>query len=262
MLITCLSGLAFNARKWRIEDRRNLQDPRIAKSGLQMQKMLETAAQDVVDAGPYQNFQVGRPPIVSKMCISDIIDALVQIRIAHRPQLDYDEVCLHCKRLMSLSVDLSGLEKHPISADGINHIITGEPYRTSVLIDDENGELMELGIGIRFLRGEDIPIIAQHHRQNPTKSHEVALVRHVTSIRKPDGETLTEFMDIWKFFGKADLSLHEELDNIISDLEGGIDTSIDAECEFCLAEQQHTVPFTVPFFYPRKSKRRSSTVNL
>ena len=258
MLVTCPSGLSFNARKWKIGDRRNLHDQRIIRGGLLMRKMLEAADEGVEDPGPY-DFEVGKPVPWANVSLTDIIDALIHIRIQTKPVLDYNEICENCGAKLPVSIDLRDLEITKMSADGKAHLSTGEPHVIDVPI---NGEETIAQVKIKMLRGIDMPILTKHYKQDPTTASEVQMVMHIVEITPPGQQTITQFRMIQKFFADQDWDFQTTLDEEIDKLGGGMRTQIDMECRRCNAEQQGTLPFGGEFFYPQRKGNTSSMATL
>lgn len=258
MLVTCPSGLSFNARKWKIGDRRNLHDQRIIKSGLLMRKMLEAADEGVEDPGPY-DFEVGQPVPWIKVSLTDIIDALIHIRIQTKPFLDYDEVCEHCGSKIPVSIDLRELEITKMSSEGKQHLSTKEPHVLNVQL---NGDEEATQVKLRILLGADMPTITKHYRQNPTTVSEVQMVMHIAEITPPGQKPITQFKKIHDFFAEQDWDFQTVLDEEIDKLGGGMRTRIEMECYRCNAEQQGILPFAGEFFYPQKKGNTSSMATL
>jgi hypothetical protein len=262
MLVRCASGLAFHARKWKIGDRRNLHDRNILKQGLLMRKMLEAVDEGIESPGPYP-FEVGKKVPWAKACLTDIIDALIQIRITTKPMLDYNEICEQCGAQIPLSIDLRHLKQTPMSSEGKAHLSSGEPIvKTVDLRDPESMEgeaTPSVQMKFRMLRGEDMPKITQHYKQEPTTVQEAQIVMHIVELLPPGvKEPLKLFQPLQDFYADQDWYFHEAIDRVIAEFGGGVVTLVDMACRRCNAEQQSILPFGAEFFYPRTKSNISS----
>lgn len=271
MLVQCPSGLTFNARRWRIGDRRNLHDQRVVRQGLLMRKMLECIDEGVEDPGPYQT-EVGKPMNWAKAALTDIIDALIVVRISTKPMLDYNEMCENCGAKIPLQIDLRELGREPMSVEGKQHLGSGEPMVVSVpLIDPEGPEAAELPADdagnlivptvmakLRMLTGEDMPKLTRHYKQSPETMQEAQMVMHIVELVTGDSKTIKHQKKVQDFYALQDWYFQEGLEDHIVKMGGGIDTKVDMACMRCNAEQQGILPFGAEFFYPQKSRNISS----
>jgi hypothetical protein len=269
MLVTCPSGLSFHARKWQIGDRRNLHDQQVVKQGLLMRKMLEAVDEGVENPGPY-DFVTGKKVQWANVSLTDIVDALIAIRISTKPLLDYNEMCENCGAKIPISVDLRQLEKKPMSVTGKEHLTTGDPvpFKLPIIeIDKEDAEAANnadnyVDVKLRVLRGKDIPTITKHYKQDPKVMQEVQMVMHITEIIKTDGTKLSTFKELQDFYAGQEWTFQESLDEKIAELGGGMVTLVDMSCVRCNAEQEGTLPFGGDFFYPKKNRSISSMATL
>jgi hypothetical protein len=252
MLIECPSGLSFHARKWKIGDRRNLHDNKIIKQGLLLRKMLEAVDQGVEDPGPYE-LEAGKKVQWIKIALSDIISALIDIRISTKPELDYNDVCEQCGAKMPLSINLTELNRVPMSSDGIEHLSTGNPLET--MFPTEEGEVQAK---VRALVGSDAPKIAKYYKQDPSTVAEVQAVLHLVEIQNGSAEPLKGINAIWEFYKNQDWDFQNALGDFTTKVFGGVETQVETECQRCSAEQNSVVPFTADFFYPPRSNTTSS----
>ena len=98
MLVTCPSGLKFQARPWNLGDQNFLTDTAIIEAGLLPRRMVEVATIELVDAGPYAFQSVINWGEVS---LADITAANIQIRKASDDESLYkfDFPCAHCGKM-------------------------------------------------------------------------------------------------------------------------------------------------------------------
>lgn len=267
MLIQCASGLSFHARKWKIGDRRNLHDKRVLRQGLLMRKMLEAVDEGVENPGPY-SFEMGKKVPWAKACLTDIIDGLIRIRISTKPMLDYNETCENCGAQIPLSIDLRKLELTSMSEEGKQHLATGEPVEKDIPLrapedGETEGDVPKARMKLRMLRGEDMPKVTQHYKQDPTTVQEAQVVMHIKEVLAPgEKEPKTTFQQIQAYYADQDWYFHEAIDDELAAFGGGVMTLVDMACQRCDAEQQGILPFGAEFFYPRKKSNISSTAVL
>jgi hypothetical protein len=256
MLVTCPSGLSFQARPWKIGDRKHLHDQQTLRQGLLMRKMLEAVDQGIEDPGPYA-FEVGSKVQWAEVALVDVIDALVDIRISTKAQLDYNENCESCGAIIPLSVDLRELERTPMSNEAKQHLATEEPILKQVSTD--NGDI---GVNLRMLRGKDSARISQFYKQEPSGMQEIQMCLHIVELKGADSEALTDFRKIRAFYQDQSWDFHTGIDEAISEFSGGVDTLVKSFCKSCNAEQEGILPFGAEFFYPRKRRSISSMATL
>lgn len=265
MLIECPSGLTFQARTWRIGDRRNLQDRNILRQGLLLRKMLECVDLGVENPGPY-TFAPGKRVDWSKVSLTDIIDSLIDIRIANRPLLDYNENCENCGARIPLTIDLTELERTPMSEEGKKHLATGEPIYRDIPLNSEqdaDGDYANtVGVKLRMLLGEDMPRIMKYHKEDPAIVPIMQLVLHIVEIELRDGTKLSDIRSIREFYEDQDWIFQEQLEEEINSFGGGVMTTVRMDCRRCNAEQEGMIPFGGEFFYPRKNSKFSSMATL
>lgn len=266
MLINCPSGMSFQARKWRIGDRRNLHDQRVIKQGLLMRKMLECVDEGLENPGPY-DFQTEKKVPWAKVSLTDIIDALIRIRIETNPMLAYNESCENCGAQIPLEIDLRQLETTPMSEDGKQHLSSGEPVEKMIPLrepeeDEADEDVPQAKVRLKMIRGQDMPVLTKHYKQDPTTMQEVQMVLHIVSLTTAGGKELTQFKQIHDFYAMQDWYFNQKLDEAVADLGGGMVTLVNMDCRRCNAEQQGIIPFGAEFFYPRTKRSISSMATL
>jgi hypothetical protein len=255
MLVATPSGLAFQARKWKIGDRRLIHDKKLIKQGLLTRRMLEAVDHGVEEAGPYQDLAKGTKVDWSVVYIGDIVDALIGIRIATKPVLDFTQNCPNCGKKNSFSADLRELKSEPMPEEGRKHLTTNVPMQLKI---PNNGE--ECVVHIKMLRGEDLPSLTKWQQQGSADAEEAQVVLHIEQVAAPSlPEPLTSTQAIWSFYREADWDFQSTIDEHITKVSGGVDTRIDADCKHCDVEFSTSIPFGPEFFYPRKNSSISIT---
>lgn len=256
MLITCPSGLVFQARSWKVGDRRHLHDRRILRSGLLMRKMLEAVDQGIENPGPY-SFESGTKVDWAQVCLTDIIDALIGIRKVMRPLLSYKESCSNCGAKNEIDVDLREMKVEPLSPEGKAHLASGQPALVGLaLVEEEDAPKVQARI--RMLLGADMTHISKLMRQDPDTVSIAQLLLHIEAIVVSPDEEITSYDGIKRYYEDQDWIFHESLEEAINAFGGGTNTTVAMDCKRCNAEQEGALPFGGEFFYPQKSTRRSS----
>lgn len=259
MLVTCPSGLSFQARRWKIGDRKNLHDRKLLRQGLLMRKMLEAIDEGLESPGPYE-FAPGKKISWSDVCFSDIIDALVDVRIATKPVLDYDENCAQCGAKIPLSIDLQNLSRVPMSAEGKQYLSTGEPVVKEIATGETNadGSSETMSIKLQMFFGKDLTRLANLYKQDPKSMINVQMAMHIASVETGNGAPITEFRKVLEWYQDQSWDFHNNLDDEVASFTGGVHTLVSMDCEQCNAEQEAALPFGAEFYYPKKKRPVSS----
>ena len=247
MLITCPSGLAFQARRWRIEDRKTLLDRKDTRPVAR--RMLEVVAGNCENAGPYTTMVVGKPCDFLQVANVDILSAIFDIRCDSKPMYFYDRWCERCGTKLELQQKLPNLPRKPLSPEAIQFLSTGQP------IARKFGET-ELGIKLTF--GSDLPLL--EGASTVAEQLTVNTVSHIAYlVRGPGAEAVSDMTRIRAWYESLDdWELVSALEKTIDDIEGGIDMVIYQRCinESCLAELKFSLPLEVGFFVPSMEPRR------
>lgn len=251
MLIVCPSGLSFEARRWKVEDRKTLLDRKDARPVAR--RMLELVAGVVEDPGPYAAFAQGKRPNFLGVANVDIVGALFDLRLQGKPMYYYDRWCERCGAQLQLQQDLSLLPKKPLSEDALAHLKTGIPVVR---------RYGDVEIGIRLTLGSDLPkleaatVLAEQLTLNT--------VMHIAYVQQPgaEGESVEQIADFGRirqwYEGQDDWAMLQQLDRDIEVIEGGIDLGIRQRCanDGCRAELSFQLPLDVGFFVPSMEPRR------
>jgi hypothetical protein len=253
MIVTLPSGLAFNARKWKIGDRRLIHDKKLIKQGVLTRRMLEAVDLGVEECGPYTELAKGEKVNWSHVYIGDIVDALIGIRIATKPKIAFVQNCPNCGKRNPFDADLRDLESSPMPEEGIKHLSTSSPLEIRV----QNHE-RDCKVNLKMLRGVDMPMLAKWQKQGSAEAEEAQSVLHIERVEDPSlPEPLTATQAIWTYFKDADWDFQEAIDEKITQVAGGVDTRIEADCKFCSVEFTTSIPFGPEFFYPQKNSNTS-----
>ena len=276
MEIKCVSGFSFTARKWVIKDRRLLANRRLAKGGRFFTTMLERAALEVTNPGPYSRFmKPGDKPNFSGVAWPDIMDALLQIRQHMNDQIDFSETCQADGCSAPLRPEdhhtLSSLKRQPPSQRGLRFLETGEPIGFSFRGDAFEGGGVD--IYLKVIRGEDIPTMFkwQGERQRAAaltsddggagRAADAMVCLQIDKVVIPaSGKVLEEMDELLEWYGEQDWELQSKLEELVDELTGGVDTTLGVECPACGHYNELPLPFDMHFFYPKKME--SSTLSV
>jgi hypothetical protein len=262
MLVECLSGLSFNARRWCVADRKNLNDIQLRKKGLLLKRMVEILDEGVENPGPYK-FSPGRKANWGEVYIGDILSALLAVRKTRNNIYDFDTSCGNqdCGAEMEMAINLDKVKHKPISPEGINFLNTGELIEKYIPLSDdldpEDNENCAL-VKLRLLNGNAMGVLQQHYKTDPSSSEEMQTLMHIGEITPPGcKEAHRDFRLIKKYVFAQDPSFIDLVDNIVLGLGGGIDTRVTGACKLCSLEQRFTLPFGRQFFFPQKKHKTS-----
>jgi len=249
MLIVCPSGLSFEARRWKVEDRKTLLDRKDTRPVAR--RMLELVAGAVEDPGPYPTFARGKHPDFLAVANVDIVGALFDLRLQSKPMYLYDRWCERCGAKLELQQDLSLLPRKEPSEDALTHLKTGVP------IVRKYGEVE---IGFRLTTGADLPLLESATvlaEQLTTNT-----IMHLAYVQYPGTSEvvqLTELKRIRQWYDNLDdWELLTKIDRDIENIEGGIDLGIRQRClsDNCRAELNFQLPMDIGFFVPSMEPRR------
>jgi hypothetical protein len=250
MLITCPSGLSFEARRWRIEDRKVLLD-RKDKRPVQ-RRMLEVIAGACVDPGPYEGLAAGSKVDFLKVATMDMVAALFEARVASKPMYYFDQWCDRCRTKLELEQDLGKLPKKPCTAEAIEYLKSGQPIVRTY---------SDIEVGYKLPLGGDLLKMEAAKDLSDQLSTSVALHICYVQLPGPNQEQLNTFEKIRRWYDSLDdWALAKTIDEEISIIEGGLDTIITQRCsnDDCAAEVSFALPLEVGFFVPTMEPRRAT----
>lgn len=255
MLISCPSGLQFNARKWKLKDRRTLTDKRILRSNSLLPEMLKLVDEGCVNSGPY-DVKPGQKVPWQTVALQDIMAALVQVREATQSTMAFTTQCENPRCTsdeLPVDADLSTVECKPMSQAAVTHLRTNEPIPVKLTSP------ITATLYMKLLRGEDMKKLAQYYNQDVFDGIDAGRLMHVARIEFTDGTTLDRFDTIWDWYQDQDFEFADGLAGAIEQCAGGVDTNVEVTCEECGREQITAIPFGPEFFIPQKSKSKPST---
>lgn len=266
MEVPCPSGLVFQARKWKIGDINTLLSSREDATSSLPLKMVQLAAQSVIEPGPYP-FEKGGQIDWEQISHADISVANIAVRCGSGSDtvLLMHPNCAACRRLLidPVEVDLLDLPIYMAREEGRVHLHSGQPIERTV-----EGHK----VWLRAIRGSHMPMMAKLQDQEAELMLEVLTCMSIEAVMpkgRKDGK-LTNLPDIRKFWREQSWGFKEAIEEDVDTLFGGIDMRYSFTCDriSCRVEQEQTVPLD-PSFYgldleSRQSRRvkRSSAKSL
>ena len=261
--IECGSGLKFQARKWKLSDRKVLLNQKIAKQGRMLTEMLKVADLGLIDPGPYTDsvFQTGKPVPWDHVLVADIMSALIKLRACNSPTIEFHAPCENeqcsSSKPMDVTIDVREIEIAPPSQTGLEHIRSGVPF-TSTIHTDEGSVPLKL----RLLKGSDLSTMRKYYDQDALEGLDAQTILHIAEVQLPNGDVLERFVDIYKWYQDQSFEFNESLLEALAPHGGKVDPVVDFECPTCGHNNRVEVPFGPTFFIPRKNKPGSSMVTL
>jgi hypothetical protein len=234
-LVTCPSGLAGRVRGLKVKEEQILTDRQLAKSGGQIDALLSACWEETTDPGPY-GFD-GKPDW-GKVLIADRFVALVQIRIAtYGPSYAFDLPCERCGERIEWELELDQLPVRELSVEARSSFLAGNRFEARL---PDAGR----GVWFRLLVGNDERKLPQLRQTNREKVLSASLAHRVVEIEGvPQKESRAFLEDLTLGDVKALLAEVERVD-------GGIETTIDIQCQSCQAVQAVDLPFQSTFLLP------------
>lgn len=247
MRITCPSGLTFDARGWKLGDRKVLMDISRGRRGTTQVDMLNLVAGPVESPGPYPG-EIGAKINWSEVVLPDISSALFDVRIQTKDEFEFDVNCPSCGVKLEMSVVLSKFTRLPMTEEAKACI-------SQNTLDIYEVPEQDLILHLRMLRGRDLPTLATGGRGDQALTLEIQQCLHVVELHRA-GMALKEQRDIRKFYQEADYRFHRALTERIDSYGGGVDTSVLQTCRVCDREVEIYLPLDSSFYDPSQEPRR------
>lgn len=127
----CPSGLVGAVRGMKVREERVLSDPKLAKSGGQLEELLAACWEATVDPGPYsladQSLNWGA------VLQGDRFFALLNIRaLTYGPNYGFSASCRNCRARIEWEVDLTKLPVRPLSPESRAAFMAGNRFETTL----------------------------------------------------------------------------------------------------------------------------------
>lgn len=245
--IVCPSGLSGTVRKLKGSEANVLSDRKAAKKGETYDKILRACWEETTDPGVYQDLPTN--PNWAKILVCDRFYALVCIRIAtYGPEYIFPTQCPSDKCgetgewQINLATDLPILDLPEESREAIR--------------EGRNRFETRIGgstIAFKLMTGADEKKAGKRASQNKSELMTTSLASRILEI---DGMTRSHEIDKW--LKDADLDLQWDLLRSFEEVDGGVEQSIEIECQECFKKYLVTLPFEGEgFWIPSTRKSRS-----
>jgi len=242
-VITCPSGLIGRIRGMKVREERILADRKLAKQGGQMDQLLASCWEEMVDAGPYDFAESGKTDW-GLVLQGDRFFALLMIRaLTYGPEYAFGVGCQNdaCRARIQWEVDLTQLPVRCLSDESRAAFLAGNRFETT---------LPDAGTRVVFklLTGEDERKLPALQRAAPDRLLSAVLAYRVIEIDGVEPKGKRQFLEELTM-RDADF-LVDEFDRV----DCGVDTTIEIECAECFATQEVELPFDKGFFLPGKDR--------
>lgn len=238
--IICPSGFAGRLRGLKAKEFRLLSNRKRAKSGELYDDILEACWLETTEEGPYKPRVSGRPdwPMI---LVGDRFTALLKLRMATYPEEKYafQVKCSSCGEKIDWELDLDDLPVKPLSPESFERFVSGSPFETHM-----RDKLIRFRLGIgkdevqsaRFLRGGS---------PDPLR----ALALRIIEIEGVEDRKKVEWLE------DLDLPEHQALVAAFDEVDCGVETNIEVECQECGGIVPVDLPFGQDFLMPKKQKK-------
>ena len=219
------SGREIGIRKMRLRDEDIVTDIGLARSGENVDRLLEACTDQGREA-------------LQEMLLGDRVAALIEIRKL-KSTLYYPQVkCEACQNKWEAEIDLSALRVQTLDGEGL-----GEDYTFPV----------ELPSGIkltgRLVRGRDERTLGRIRKEHPDQVMTYLMMLRTKEIEGVKMKTLDWFRELDSDDGEH---FRREYDRH----DCGYDTAVTLVCPSCGDEEEHELPFDQTFFLGRVRRRK------
>ena len=256
MLITGLpSGLTFEARRWNLKDQRTFISTIQKSPGVIARVMVQVAAGNVVDPGPYK-LEKGKRLDCMEISMQDLSTANIAIRAATKKYLTISPRCGSCGEApdepLSIDMEQAAADLYEASPEG------------KITLGGTDPHIITLGgsqFHIRPLLGKDAERMQQLVKDHEEAVADIQMAMHAAKVITPEGVEITGFLDILAYIGNADWDLRQDIEDTIDDLYGGLDEIYTWECERlgCSSKNTGILPLDITFYgldTQRRQRRR------
>lgn len=252
MLASCPSGMCANVRGMRGAELDILSNEELARTGDMFDRVLAACVDEVKDPGPYT--LKGDSLEWSDVLTCDREYLLMCIRIAtYGPEFSVDVKCPNptCETKFFWDVDLRQLEIVDLDESTIEKIARGE----NAFDVEQSGKVFTF----KLMTGKDEREAMRHLRKNKAQIMTTALAVRVIAV---DGQPMNK-KQVAEFFRTYDGPMML-ISGAMEDIDGGIDTDIEARCPECAGRFDLKLPLDGKEFWLRpkrsgavKRKRRT-----
>ena len=254
MIITCPSGLQFEARPWTLGDQNHLTDTETVEAGQLPMKMVEVVCVRLVEPGPYS---FTTKVDFGQVTLSDITAANIQIRMRSDKdsKFPFDTPCQHCGLMQHVEVDLAEVDVFACSDEGIEHVHVGVPL--TVELESDKGLAV---VHLKLLRGKDLSIVAKWQEKDPGKMLEIQACLSIEKIiLAGNNDSVMGMPKIRAFWQRQSWGFGGTVRDALDEAEGGADVIYKHRCDpikGCGKEQEGVLPLGPEFYGLQRSQTR------
>jgi hypothetical protein len=237
--IVCPSGLAGEIRGLKGKEGKLLSDRSSARAGATFEKLLAGCWVTTTDPGVYTLSDNGTLDW-SKVLVADRFYALLQIRAqTFGNEYAFAVQCANaaCRERFEWSLDLQELPVVRLSDEAKTAFRAGNRFETALPRDGRK-------VWFRLMTGADEVRAASLFKTAGEGTLLTALALRILEI-----ENVLEH-DKRKFLDDMELADAAALLDRFDEADGGVETSIEVECQACLGVQSVELPFERGFFLP------------
>lgn len=250
MDVTCPSGLAGRVRGFKVQEVAMLSDRQLTRSGDLLTKIYQNCWLETTDPGPYpfaDSTGILSKPNWDLVLLGDRLHLLLELRrTTHGDDYDFDLQCVRCQKRVPISVKLSDFPRKTPSPSLLRHVREGTPFRT---------ECDGRAVDYRLLVGKDERFQATLAEQTAPQRILNMAARRIVEVEGVG----TEFRKIREWLSNVDAADYDRLQDEMDDVEGGIDTTVQAICVLgCGWEALYDLPFETNFFTSQRRFSRSA----
>jgi hypothetical protein len=243
IVVDCPSGLQGRVRGLKARELNLLSDRKSVRSGEVLDRILRACWTETLNKGPY-TFE--GDPDWETLLQCDRFTALIKIRVATYPDEPYpfDVMCQNaaCGSKIEWEVDLDkDLPVRPLPAQSIEHVAKGTFFETLV-----GGKKVQWALQT-----------GKEEKKATKRKTQITLTQALTlRIRQVDDVIDPRLIERW--LQDQEMAECRKLMQEFEEADGGIDTTVDVECQSCLVEQDVDLPFSEEFFMPRVDRKKTS----
>lgn len=243
MLITCPSGLKGTIRKLKVAEANALADDAALRRGDSIDNVLKACWLETEDAGPY-NPKDALPKINwDKALVADRFYTVVQLRVAtYGSAYDFKVQCTNtaCRKMFPWRIDLvKDLPVRIIPSESLQIFMGGNKFSTN---------LAGKQITFRLQDGAGERAAARAINANKQRQVTISLNSRIIEIEG------VESNDKMRWIENLDMDEVRELIARLDDADGGVETSIEVECDGCASIQETSLPLGKEFWLPSSTK--------
>ena len=245
--ITCPSGMAGTIRGLTVREERILADQRLAKTGQQMEALLNACWLETTDCGPYDF--AGDSPQWGKVLQGDAFYCLLQVRaLTYGDEYAFSVRCRspECRQNIDWSLHLSELPLRHLSESSSAGFTQGN--RLPVILPACGKKAW-----FKLATGDDERKLAAGRRRDGGGMLAAVLALRVVEVEGIGAIDKAVFLDGLALRDANFLMSQFEL------ADCGVETSIAIECPHCFEVQQVDLPLDPSFLWPQT--RQTSTTS-